>query len=68
MVVSAFGQWAIDEWEGDYGWAPVPGEFEAAKVVPASPIAYESDVKYTISFTPLHLIPQNGYIEIDFPK
>ena len=26
------------------------------------------DVTYTILFTPKHLIPQNGFIEIDFPK
>ena len=50
------------------GWTIVTGDFIDAKVVPSSPVTYAFDVFYTISFTPTHLVPQNGYIEIDFPK
>lgn len=68
IVIYAFGQFAIDEFEGYIGWMPVPGTFASASVRFSSPVAYDEDVTYTIKFTPNHLIPQNGYIEIDFPK
>ena len=60
-------KWAIDDWDGFIGWELEQGTFIDAKVVPSTYDAYEDEVVYTISFTPMHLIPQNGYIEIDFP-
>jgi len=68
IVIYAFGKYAIDEFEGYVGWIPTQGTFESANVKFSSPIAYTEDVTYTIEFTPRHLVPQNGYIEIDFPK
>ena len=68
IVIYAYGKYAIDEFEGYIGWMPVQGEFDSASVKFTSPIAYTEDVTYTILFTPKHLIPQNGFIEIDFPK
>ena len=37
-------------------------------MVAASQTAYDKDVTYTITFTPEHLVPQNGYVEIELPK
>mgnify|MGYP000934258123 CR=1 FL=1 len=68
IVIYAFGQYAIDEFEGYIGWLPVNGDFKSAKVSFSSPLAYDEEVTYTIRFTPMHLVPLNGYIEIDFPK
>ena len=67
-MIYAYGKYAIDEFEGYIGLNLVQGDFVSAKVVPSSPISYAEDVSYTISFTPRHMVPQNGYIEIDFPK
>ena len=44
------------------------GSFIDAKIQPSTYDAYEDEVVYTLTFTAKHLIPQNGYIEIDFPK
>ena len=43
------------------------GNFADARVVPDSYIAYADDTTYTISFTPEHIIKQNGYIDVQFP-
>ena len=61
-------KWAIDEWIGYIGWELEQGTFIDASIKPSTYDAYEDEVVYTISFTPKHLVPQNGYIEIDFPK
>lgn len=61
-------KYAIDEWEGYIDWTLEQGTFIDATIKPSTYDAYEDEVVYTISFTPKHLVPQNGYIEIDFPK
>jgi hypothetical protein len=35
--------------------------------VPSSTVAYDKDVAYTVSFTPKHSIPLNGYVDITIP-
>lgn len=68
LIIMAYGKYAIDEFEGPIGWTLYQGTFDGAKVVPSSLTAYDKDIRYTISFTPKHMVPQNGYIEIEFPK
>ena len=68
IVIYAFGKYAIDEFEGYIGWTMEQGDFVSAKVKPNKIVAYDSNVNYEISFTPTHMIPQNGYIVIEFPK
>ena len=67
-MVETEDEYAIDEFEGSIGWESQQGTFSAAKVEFSNPIAYAEDVDYTISFTPKHMVPQNGYIEVDWPK
>ena len=67
VIYAEEGKYAIDEFEGYIGWTLEQGKFIAAQVKPSSPIAYDEDISYEISFTPVHMIPMNGYIEIDFP-
>ena len=68
IIIKALENYAIDEYEGTVGWVPIQGSFAQVKVKPGSPTAYDEQVRYEIYFTPDHKVPQNGYIEIDFPK
>ena len=67
IVIYAFGKYAIDEFEGQIGWELTHGGFVDAKVVPDKMIAYADNTNYVISFTPEHIITQNGYIDVEFP-
>ena len=67
VTINAFGKHAIDDFEGIVGWEPIKGDFISARVRPSSTISYNEDTVYTIYFTPKHMIPQNGYIEVYIP-
>ena len=68
VTVNAFGRYAVDDFEGPVGWIPIQGTFLEAKVKTSSQVSYKEDTTYTIMFTPKHLIPVNGYIEVQIPS
>ena len=67
IVILAEGQYPIDDFEGLTPWALAPGSFRDASVDPQSYVAYQAENDYEIEFSPVHTIPQNGFVEIDFP-
>ena len=67
ITIYAFGQYAIDEFEGGVNWMPLPGTSLKTSIISTSLIAYENDTTYTINFTLEHRIPHNSYFEISIP-
>jgi len=68
ITIASEGKYAIDEYEGPIPWSLSTGTFKSTLVVPQYNVAYRADNTYTFKFTPLHTIPQNGYVEIWFPN
>lgn len=69
LILLANGRYEIDEYRGPTPWPLTTGSMSAVSVNPAgSYIAYDSNLKYEIMFSPKHDIPVDGYVEIWIPN
>ena len=59
--------YVVDEFESDTIIEIQPGDMSSTSVTTNSLVAYDDDARYTLQFTPQHVIPQNGKVRVVFP-